>query len=76
MATKPYPAGWRWPRLSRKAHYYMAGETISVCGKWMYSGPLTPTQETAEGKPGPDDCTPCWRIATKQRRQPAARKGR
>jgi len=25
---------------ARKAHYFLAGELISICGKMMYAGPL------------------------------------
>jgi hypothetical protein len=30
--------GWGWPLNSRKAHYFLSGEAVSMCGKWLYSG--------------------------------------
>jgi hypothetical protein len=34
-------------------HYFEDG--ISLCGKWMFSGNLTPNQEGSS----PDDCASC-----------------
>lgn len=58
-------AGWGFPGAARKAHYFEDGEIISVCRKWMYSGPLTVNQNMGE-KPGPDDCVACFKIAKKK----------
>lgn len=49
-------AGWAWPPAARKAHYYLAGEAISVCGTWMYTG------AREDSATGPDDCAKCKRI--------------
>lgn len=62
-------AGWGWPGAARKAHYFEAGEVVSLCGKWMYTGTLTGNQ----GPPGgPDDCKECTRRLT-IRQEEAAR---
>lgn len=53
--------GWGFPTNSRKAHFFLASEPISVCGKWMYSGTRTPDEFES-----PDDCKPCRRIANRQ----------
>ena len=31
-------AGWGYPIMAKKGHYFKAGEVISICGKWMYAG--------------------------------------
>ena len=54
----PEKSGWGWPGAARKAHYFADGAAISLCGKWLYTGPLTRNQE---GK-SPDDCAACTRI--------------
>lgn len=51
------PSGWGWPVASRKAHYF-EGAPRSLCGKWLYTGPLN--NEGAE-RSGPDDCAECRR---------------
>lgn len=56
------PAGWKWPGNSRKAHYFLSGEVISLCGTWWYSGTTCKNQNTAMNKPGKYDCTPCWKL--------------
>ncbi len=48
--------GWGFPANSRKAHYFRAGESRSVCGKWMYFG----TRELPDFR-SPDDCAECIR---------------
>lgn len=54
------PAGWGFPGLARKCHWFDAGEITSRCGKWMHSG------MRVDGKPGgPDDCAACVRSLKK-----------
>lgn len=53
---------WRWPGAAKKAHVYHQPESISLCGRWMFTGRDQPLGELGE-KPGPDDCTPCWKKA-------------
>jgi hypothetical protein len=48
--------GWGFPGASRKAHYFVGWE--SLCGRWLYQGPLTPNQSDAKS---PDDCAACRR---------------
>ena len=50
---------WRWPMLSRKAHWYPDG-IRSACNGWML-GRITETQTASLDKAGPDDCARCWR---------------
>jgi hypothetical protein len=50
------PAGWGWPGLARKAHFFEEGMWISLCGKWMYAGPRDPDTSTSK-----DDCVSCRR---------------
>jgi hypothetical protein len=49
--------GWAFPGGAKKAHYFEAGHTISICGKWMFIGRLTENQ----GASSPDDCVICSR---------------
>jgi hypothetical protein len=30
--------GWGWPGLAKKAHYFVASE--SLCRKWLFTGAL------------------------------------
>jgi len=60
MKQKP---GWRWPERSRKAHFF-GEDGRSLCGKWLFFGPLLGTQ-TIGMKAGPDDCAECYRRAWK-----------
>ena len=55
--------GWKFPDLSRKAHYYKEGGAISLCRKWLYTGPFCKSQGTLGESPGPDDCRVCHRKA-------------
>ncbi len=48
------PAGWTWPPNAKKTHYFRAGETLSICGRWWYHGPHGPVDETA-----PHVCAAC-----------------
>lgn len=54
--------GWGWPGAARKAHYFLAGDSISLCGKWMFTGP-----RTVEDGSGPDDCVVCRREMGKRK---------
>lgn len=47
-------AGWAWPANSRKAHYYLAGEFISLCRKWAYTGERSNNKHES-----PDNCNDC-----------------
>jgi hypothetical protein len=49
-------AGWAWPALARKAHYFDQAETTSLCGRWMFLG-----QREPDNGPSRDDCTGCRR---------------
>lgn len=49
--------GWGFPGASRKAHYFLAGDLNSLCGRWAFSGERTP----ADGSASPDDCAECSR---------------
>jgi hypothetical protein len=48
--------GWGWPGNSRKAHYFLDGELISLCGKWMFAGVRHDTMHAS-----PDNCIACRR---------------
>lgn len=48
-------AGWGFPGSARKAHYFEAGDAISICGRWMYTGP----REEETGTRSPSDCGAC-----------------
>jgi hypothetical protein len=61
---------WKWPPIARKAHYFLTGEIVSLCGGYMFSGAPTPTQDAAAENPGPDDCVGCWRKLQKQAAAP------
>jgi hypothetical protein len=62
VASK-FPAGWRFPGASRKAHAYDEGEIISLCGKWMFAGQ---TLAALDAKASPDDCAACRKILAKR----------
>lgn len=51
------PAGWGFPALARKAHYFDEGELVCICRRWLYSGVRDPG-DTAS----PDDCVTCRRL--------------
>ncbi len=38
LAANLVKAGWGYPLLAKKAHYFQEGEAISLCGKWMFTG--------------------------------------
>lgn len=31
-------AGWAWPGLAKKPHYFTLGSITSLCGSWMFGG--------------------------------------
>lgn len=31
-------AGWGYPLLARKGHYYQKGQALPLCGKWLFTG--------------------------------------
>lgn len=69
-AAAPFPLGaWGWPLKSRKAHFFVEGR--SLCRSWLYLGQGTKTQSTSAERPGPDDCTACWRRLHRQERRRA-----
>lgn len=54
-APADLPAGWGMPQCSRKAHYFRAGDTMSLCnGVGFYRGPRDDTQHDS-----PDNCAQC-----------------
>lgn len=53
---------WGWPGNARKAHVFANGDSVALCGKWMFTGPKTDLG-TLGDKPGPDNCAACWRKA-------------
>lgn len=59
MSKMMLQAGWGWPAQSRKSHYFPDGEAISLCRKWMYTGPRD--NESFESS---DDCAACRRKLT------------
>lgn len=61
--NKPLSAGWGWPFLSRKAHFYSDGEAISLCGKWMHTGPRDNSAFESN-----DDCAACRRKLNKEQK--------
>jgi len=52
--VRTFEAGWGWPALARKAHWFPENSLTSLCGRWLYSGP----REDSD-KPSKDDCTMC-----------------
>lgn len=53
--TEQEPAGWGFPANSRKAHYFEAGTSFSICGSYgFYFGRREP-----DDAPSPDDCKAC-----------------
>jgi hypothetical protein len=51
--------GWGWPGSAAKAHYFRG--STSLCRKWMWTGQAEDADSNLRERPGPDDCTPCWR---------------
>jgi hypothetical protein len=57
MSDTIRPAGWGWPGDSRKAHYFEANDTRSLCSKWgFFEG-----QREDDNHGSPDNCTVCRR---------------
>lgn len=54
-APKKYDRGWGWPSASKKAHYFIG--TMSMCGKWAFSGELDPP--TKDMLVTGDECAAC-----------------
>jgi len=57
---KKPPRGWGFPRLSKKAHYFVDGR--SLCGKWLFTGDLEDSNDDS-----PDNCTACKKAVRKLR---------
>lgn len=53
--------GWGWPGSAKKAHYFKAGESTSICGKWWYVG-----FRSDDMHDHPDNCAACMRKREKQ----------
>jgi len=45
--------GWGFPSNSKKAHYFF-NDSISLCGKWMFTGKLEDDNHKS-----PDNCKAC-----------------
>ena len=61
MAHEIESKGWGFPGLSKKAHYFNAGDSISLCGEWMFSG-----IRFDEMHEHPDNCKMCMKKREKQ----------
>ncbi|EKN4689613.1 hypothetical protein ABF236_003407 [Yersinia ruckeri] len=57
MTSNIKDRGWSSPERAKKAHYFRATETISICGKWMFSGVRFDTDH--ENK---DNCKSCIKL--------------
>jgi len=55
-STRTFEEGWGWPMRARKAHWFADNALISLCGRWMYSGPREKSPASSK-----DDCTVCRR---------------
>lgn len=64
VAPAALAEGWGWPALSRKAHYFLAGDSTSLCRKWAFTGERI--QAPVLDEPGPDDCTTCSRMLARR----------
>jgi len=53
--------GWAWPLNSRKAHYF-ADSGVSLCGRWMFFGPINQDQQTQTSTA---DCPTCHKKLNK-----------
>jgi hypothetical protein len=51
------PQGWGFPLNSRKAHYFLAGQIISICNKMMYGG-----EREDDKHDHADNCAQCKRL--------------
>lgn len=52
---EPRHAGWGFPVAARKAHFFEQGVSVSLCGNWLFTGPVEPQT----GNSSPDDCKVC-----------------
>jgi len=53
--------GWGFPRLSKKAHYFV--DTMALCRKWgFYTGPLEQGNDKS-----PDNCAACMKALAKRK---------
>jgi len=55
--------GWSWPVNSQRAHYFPAGELISLCGRWMILG----GEREDDKHDSPDNCAACRKKLDKLR---------
>lgn len=53
--------GWAWPSNSRRWHYFVG--SLSLCNKWMFTGPL---QGDFSGVDRSDDCLVCSKRLVKR----------
>ncbi len=58
--------GWGIPGRAKKAHYFKEGESISICGRWMYTG-----EREEDFDQSPDDCAQCTRKVARLREIPS-----
>lgn len=58
--------GWGFPMNSKKAHFFLKGESISICGRMMYTG-----ERENDKHDSPDNCAEC-----KRRRERLIKKGK
>lgn len=63
------PAGWGWPMLAKKAHYYEQGQSQSACGRWWFTGEREDDKDDHA-----DNCAACRKRigAIRKRQQKAA----
>jgi hypothetical protein len=54
------PHGWAWPLNAPKAHYFYKN-AISLCGRWMFTGPTEDSNTTS-----PDDCKKCANLKVRE----------
>lgn len=54
-------AGWGWPGLSKKAHYFLAGDMTALCGRWAFTGRRENNNHTSK-----DNCAECKRRLAKR----------
>jgi hypothetical protein len=57
--------GWAWPLCSRKAHYFLPGEAISLCGKVMFTG----GEREDDHHHSKDNCAECVKRRDKQEKR-------
>lgn len=61
--NKGLKAGWARPGLSRKFHYFPAGELRSLCNRWLFAGDY----REDEYDDHEDNCAACMRRVAKHR---------